>query len=73
MPYESSFNSVELSFRFIKNIIYKKIFTDINEVVSEVTNIIESKNFSDSLPLQYKETIEKYIYYHIKYINENLN
>ena len=39
----------------------------------EVKSILESKHFSDSLPLQFKETIEKFIDYHNKYLNENLN
>ena len=46
---------------------------NINDKVSEVISILESEKFSNSLRLQYKETLEKYIYYYNKYINENLN
>ena len=35
--------------------------------------ILESKKFLDSLPLQFKETLQKYIYYNNKYKSENLN
>ena len=73
VPYESSFNMVELSFRYIKNIIYKKIFSKIDDIINEVKFILNSKKFLDSLPLQFKETIQKYIYYHNKYKDENLN
>ena len=73
IPYESSFNMVELSFRYIKNIIYKKIFSNINDIINEVKFILESKKFLDSLPLQFKETLQKYIYYNNKYKSENLN
>lgn len=64
---------VELSFRYIKNIIYKKIFLKIDDVINEVKFILNSKKFLDSLPLQFKETIQKYIYYNNKYKYENLN
>lgn len=73
IPYESSFNSVELSFRFIKNLIYKKLYNSIDEIINDVKNILVSKKFTESLILQYKETLQKYIYFHNKYLNNDLN
>ena len=73
VPYESAFDSVELSFRYIKNILYKKIYTNINEIISDVNSILNSKKFINSLLFQYKETLEKYLLYHNKFINEDLN
>ena len=66
VPYESSFNMVELSFRFIKNNIYKKIYNGIEEITADVTSMLESEKLKNSLLLQYKETLEQYIYYHKK-------
>jgi hypothetical protein len=73
VPYESSFDSVELSFRYIKNILYKRVYTNIEKVINDVKDILESPKFNDSLLFQYKETLERYIYYHNNYSNENLN
>lgn len=73
VPYESSFDSVELSFRYIKNIIYKKVYNNIEEIITDVKNILESNAFQESLLQQFKETLDKYLYYHNKYIYENLN
>ena len=64
---------VELSFRFIKNNIYKKIYNGIEEITADVTSMLESEKLKNSLLLQYKETLEQYIYYHNKYINDDLN
>ena len=66
VPYESSFDSVELYFRYIKNVIYKNIYNYIDDVIKEVINILNSDKFRISLLLQYKETIEKYIYFENK-------
>ena len=66
VPYENSFDSVELYFRYIKNVIYKNIYNYIDDVIKEVINILNSDKFRRSLLLQYKETIEKYIYFENK-------
>lgn len=41
VPYESSFDSVELSFRYFKNILYKNIYNSIDDVISEFNYILE--------------------------------
>ena len=66
VPYENSFDSVELYFRYIKNVIYKNIYNYIDDVIKEVINILNSYKFRRSLLLQYKEAIEKYIYFENK-------
>lgn len=71
VPYESNFDSVELSFRYIKNILYKRVI--LKKVINDIKDILESSKFIDSLLFQYKETLERYIYYHSNYSNENLN
>ena len=37
--YESTFDSIELSFRYIKNILYKRIYDNINEIITDVKSI----------------------------------
>ena len=71
VPYESMFNPIELSFRFIKNYIYKRIFTNMNNLKKYIIDIINSKNFSSNLLLNFVETIEKY--YIFEKNNESLN
>lgn len=61
VPYMSQFDSIELSFRFIKNIIYKRIFSKISQVKDEVKKIIESNELKKSLKFQFKETLNCYL------------
>ena len=65
-PYCSFFNAIELCFRAIKRILYKKLFKDINEVEKEVNNIIDKKEFGDTLLANYRETINQYIEFYEK-------
>ena len=71
VPYESSFNSVELSFRYIKNIIYKHIFKNINELRIKVEEILNGNEFRKTIKKNFVETLERY-YYFIN-INDNFN
>ncbi len=71
VPYESNFDSVELSFRYIKNILYKRVI--LKKVINDIKDILEYSKFIDSLLFLSKETLERYIYYHSNYSNENLN
>jgi len=57
----SPLDSIELSFRFIKNNIYKKLFYSIEQVKKEVITIIESDELKISLILQFKETLQFYL------------
>ena len=60
-PYSSYFNSVELAFRAIKKVLYKKLFNDMNEVEIEVIKILSDNNFKTTLIKNYKETLEQYL------------
>ena len=60
-PNASYFNSVELAFRSIKKVLYKKLFNDINEVEIEVEKILSDSNFKNTLIKNYKETLEQYL------------
>ena len=73
VPYESSFNPIELSFRFIKNKIYRHIYSNIKELQDDVEKIINTKEFEVSLKKNFVETLEKYQIYINNNININLN
>lgn len=73
VPYESSYNPIELSFRFIKNKIYRHIYSNMNDLKNDVENIIESFEFQRSLKFNWAETLEKYLIFINNNINENLN
>ena len=45
VAFESSFDSVELSFGYIKNILYKRVYTNIEKVINDVKDILESSKF----------------------------
>ena len=56
-PYFSTFNSIELAFRSIKNLLYKKVYNDFNKVIEDVHNIINNADFKKTLKYNFKETI----------------
>ena len=60
-PYRSNFNMIELAFRFIKNIIYKNIYENIENLKNDVIKIIDGNGLKNSLINLYKETIEQYM------------
>ena len=60
VPYESEFNPIELSFRYIKNIIYKKIYSNITDLKDDVLTIIKSKDMNKCILKNFKETLLKY-------------
>ena len=72
-PYQSIFNPIELAFRALKRIIYSKIYSDIDELMSDVKDFFESKELKRTLLLNYKESIEQYINFYNKYKYMNLN
>ena len=73
VPYESSFNAIELAFRYIKNIIYRNIFFNINSIKNMVKSILESSEFGKSLYKNYLETLGTYFYFIRKNIDVDLN
>jgi len=60
-PYRSEFNMIELVFRFIKNIIYKNIYSSINRLENEINNILDSINLKNSLINLFRETLQQYL------------
>ena len=61
VPYMSQFDSIEFTFRNIKNILYKKIFSSIEEIKEIVKEIIESNELKNSLKFQFIETLLCYL------------
>lgn len=72
-PYQSAFNCIELFFRLIKQKIYNKLFQNVDEVISEMINIFNDKNLGFSLNQNFRETLEEYYNFSIKYQGLNLD
>ena len=72
-PYNSVFNSVELSFRSIKKRTYSKLYQSIEEVKKDIINYLESDEISQTIKKNFNETLMKYIAYsnRNKYVNLN--
>lgn len=72
-PYQSTFTPIELAFRALKNITYKKIYLNLEDVVNDIKNFLENTSIKDTLLYNYKETIQQYISYSELNNQENLN
>ena len=72
-PYKSSFNMIELVFRFIKNITYKNVYNKIEDLKNDVIKILDGKKIKRSLPLLYKETFEQYLTFIQNKYDKDLN
>ena len=68
-PYRSPFNMIELVFRYVKNIIYKNVYSNMLDLKNDVIKILESNHLKDTLINLYKETLQKYIIF----INNNID
>ena len=73
VPYESSFNPIELAFRFIKNKIYKKIFLNQTSMINYIEEILQDKIIEKNLFKNFNETLLKYESFIEKNITINLN
>ena len=60
VPYESIFNPIELCFRYIKNITYKKIYLTINELQKDIIHILKNISIKKALFKNFVETLRKY-------------
>lgn len=69
-PYFSDFNSVELTFRNLKQKIYSKIFQTHSEILDFIRDILSDESFNKSILFNFKETCGKYINYY--YSKNNL-
>ena len=73
VPYESTFNPIELAFRFIKNKIYRHSYFTMNDMKNDIETIIKSIEFENSLEKNWAETMEKYLIFINNNNNVNLN
>ena len=73
VPYVSTFNGIELAFRYIKRILYMTLFSSIDEACSKVESLLKEEKISETLILNYAETIEQYIKFIEKNNSINLN
>lgn len=73
VPYQSVFNCIELCFRAIKRNTYSKIYKNMDETKKDIENIIKSNNFKDILLLNYKETLQEYLFYEENHKYDNIN
>lgn len=67
IPYNSIWNMIELVFRTIKNITYKRLYQNIKHLENDIKNIIQSGTIENSLSSLYQETLTHYS----NFINEN--
>lgn len=73
-PYQSPFNSIELLFRLIKRKIYQKLYSSTEEAIEEMEKILNEKVIlNKGLEQNFRETLETYYKYSIKYKDLNLN
>ena len=72
-PYRSDFNCIEFFFRLLKQKVYNKLFSSVEEVVNDIKSIIENTNLERSLLQNYRETLENYLAFAIKNKDINLN
>lgn len=72
-PYLSEFNAIELAFRYLKKILYSKLFETLEEVEAEVIKILKGEQIKKTLLKNYRETIGVYAKYSYNYKYKNLN
>ena len=67
IPYLSPFNMIELSFKKIKQRLYRKAYNNIFDAVKDTKLILESDYFKNSLLSQYLDTLNEYLNFLSKY------
>jgi len=67
IPYMSKLNMIEYAFRYIKNIMNKKLYPTIDMMKNDLINIIQSNDLINTIPKLFRETLNKYMIY----INDN--
>lgn len=72
-PYLSQWNSIELVFRAIKRKYYEKLFSDEEEFENYILSIINSDELSETLNLNFLETLKEYRKFIIENESVNLN
>ena len=72
-PYLSNFNAVELAFRNLKKAFYKKNYKNIDEIKTELVNILISDKFKKGLLKNYSDTLKEYIEFFEKEKDRDIN
>ena len=72
-PYLSQWNAIELAFRAIKRKYYEKLFSDEEEFKNYILSIINSDVLSETLNLNFLETLKEYRKFIIENESVNLN
>lgn len=72
-PYQSMFNCIELFFRIIKRKLYQNIYPSTDAAILEVEKIINDEKLSEGLIKNFRETLQVYYNYSLKYKDINLN
>ena len=72
-PYCNNFNTIELVFRYVKNIIYKNIYERIGDLKADVDKILDGENIKSSLINLYKEKLLQYVVFIQNYNSKDLN
>ena len=73
VPYVSTFNGIELTFRYLKRILYMTLFSSIDEACFKVESLLKEDKISETLCYNYAETIDQYIKFIEKNNSINLN
>ena len=68
----SVFTPIEFAFRAIKNITYKKLYSEINDVHEDIIFLFNCEGIKNALLYNYKEALNQYIFF-LEKKNENLN
>ena len=68
ISYLSPFNMIELSFKKLKQKLYRKAYININDAIADAEVLLKSQEFKNSLLIQYIETLNEYKNFIIKYI-----
>ena len=71
--YLSFFNSIELVFRGLKNIICKTKYKSMESLKEDIKNILDSIVFQKTIRYNYKETISEYLKIYKIYKDYNFN
>ena len=70
VPYLSPFNLIELSFKKIKQKLYRKAYGNIKDAIKDTETILNSESFKNSLLNQYLETLVEYENFILKYLKK---
>ena len=60
-PYRSFFNMAEFIFRYLKNIIYKNVYNNMESLKKDVNKILKSENLKNTLKNLFRETLQQYV------------